>query len=65
MRGPVQANTGHLWHVRCNGIMEKQKSEPQKQILEVPTQLFGIWCKNMKHGKLYYLPEYITCIYRN
>ena len=59
MRGPVQANTGHLWHVRCNGIMEKQKSEPQKEILEVPTQLFGIWCRNMKFGQSDSLLEYI------
>ena len=39
--------------------------ERQKAILEVPTQLFGIWCKNMKHGQSNYLPEYITFIYGN
>ena len=33
---------GHLWCVHCNGILEKQKYERQKEILEVPTQLFGI-----------------------
>ena len=45
----MQANVGHLWCIRCNGILEKQKYERQKAILEVPTQLFGIWRKNMKH----------------
>ena len=43
--------------------MEKQKSERQKAILEIPTQLFGIWCKNMKRGKSDYLP--VTFIYGN
>ena len=37
----------------------------QKSILEVPTQIFGIWRKNMKRGKSDYLPEYITFIYGN
>ena len=36
-----------------------------KTILEVPTQLFGIWPKNMKRGQSDYLPEYITFIYGN
>ena len=53
------------YDVRCNGIMEKQKYEPQKEILEVPTQLFGIWCKNMKREQSDYLSEYITFIYGN
>ena len=35
---------------------KKKKSEHQKAILEVPTQLFGIWCKNMKRGQSDYLP---------
>ena len=61
--GLVQANAGHLWHVRCNGLLEKKKYERQKAILEVPTQPFGIWCKNMKRGQSDYLPEYITFIY--
>ena len=61
----MQANAGHLRRVRSNGLLEKQKSERQKTILEVPTQLFGIWCKNMKHGQTDYLPEYITFIYGN
>ena len=61
----MQANAGHLWHIRCNGLLEKQKSECQKAILEVPTQLFGIWCKNMKCGQSDSLPEYITFIYGN
>ena len=61
----MQANAGHLWRVCCNGLLEKQKSEHQKAILEVPTQHFGIWCKNMKRGQLDYLPEYITFIYGN
>ena len=56
-------------HVHSNGLpeklLEKQKSEPQKTILEVPTQLFGIWRKNMKLGQLDYLPEYIAFIYGN
>ena len=43
----------------------KKKIERQKEILEVPTQIFGIWHKNMKHGKLDYLQEYITFIYGN
>ena len=63
--GLVQANVGHLWRVRCNGLLEKQKSERQKTILEVPTQLFGIWRKNMKRGQSDCLPEYITFIYGN
>ena len=41
------------------------KSGCQKTIVEVPTQLFGIWRKNMKHGQSYYLLEYITFIYGN
>ena len=45
--------------------MEKQKSELQKSILEVPTQLFGIWHKNMKSGQSNCLPKYITFIYGN
>ena len=45
--------------------MEKQKFERQKAILEVPTQLFAIWRKNMKRGQPDYLPEYITFIYGN
>ena len=57
----VQANAGHLWHIR-NGLLEKQKSEHQKAILEVPTQIFGIWRNNMKRGKSDYLSEYITFI---
>ena len=61
----VQANAGHLWQVRCNGLLEKQKYEHQKAILEVPTHLFGIWRKNMKHGQSDYLLEYITFIYGN
>ena len=61
----MQANAGHLSSIRCNGLLEKHKSEHQKAILEVPTQLFGIWCKNMKHGQSDYLPEYITFIYGN
>ena len=48
-----------------NGLQEKHKPEHQKAILEVSTQLFGIWCKNMKRGQLDYLPEYITFIYGN
>ena len=36
----VQANADHLWHVHCNGILEKQKSECQKAILEVPMETF-------------------------
>ena len=63
--GLVQANVGHLWRVCCNGLLEKQKFECQKTILEVPTQLFGIWRKNMKHGQSDYLLEYITFIYGN
>ena len=63
--GLVQANAGHFWHVRCNGLLKKQKSERQKEILEVPTQVFGIWRKNMKRGKSDYLLEYITLIYGN
>ena len=43
----------------------KKKYERQKSILEVPTQLFGIWRKNMKRGQLDYLPKYITFIYGN
>ena len=61
----MQANPGYLWHVSCNGLLEKHKSESRKEILELPTQPFGIWCKNMKHGKSDYLPEYITFIYGN
>ena len=61
----MQANVGHLWCIHCNGILEKQKYERQKAILEVPSQLFGIWRKNMKHGQSDYLPEYITFIYGN
>ena len=38
----MQANAGHLWRVHCNGLLKKQKSERQKAILEVRTQLFGI-----------------------
>ena len=45
--------------------LEKQKCERQKSILEVLTQIFGIWRKNMKHGKSDYLPEYITFICGN
>ena len=30
-QGLVQANVGHLWRVRCNGLLEKQKYERQKQ----------------------------------
>ena len=45
--------------------MEKQKYEHQKAILEVPTQRFGIWRKNMKRGQLAYLSEYVTFIYEN
>ena len=37
----------------------------KKTILEVPTQLFGIWHKNMKHRQLDYLPKYIHFIYGN
>ena len=62
--GLVQANAGHLWCVCCNGPLEKHKSECQKAILEVPTQLFRIWRKNMKHGQSDYLLEY-TFIYGN
>ena len=43
----------------------KKKYERQKTILEVPTQLFGIRCKNMKRGQSDYLLEYITFIYGN
>ena len=49
--GLVQANAGHVWCVHCNGLLEKQKSECQKAKLEIPTQCFGIWCKNMERGK--------------
>ena len=61
----MQANVGHLLCVHCNELLEKQKFERQESILEVPTQLFGIWCKNMKRGQSDYLPEYITFIYGN
>ena len=61
----MQANAGHLWCICCNGLLEKQKYEPQKAILEVPTQLFWISCKNMKRGQSDYLLEYITFIYGN
>ena len=61
----VQANAGHLWRIRCNWLLEKPKFERQKVILEVPTQLFRIWNKNMKHGQSDYLPKYITFIYGN
>ena len=61
----MQANGGHLRCVCCNGILKKQKSECQKAILEVPTQLFGIWCKDMKVGQSDYLSKYITFIYGN
>ena len=61
----VQAIAGNLRCICCNGLLEKQKSECQKSILEAPTQLFGIWCKNMKRGQSDYLPEYITFIYGN
>ena len=63
--GLVQANASDLWHVHCNGLLEKQKSERQKTILEVPTQYFEIWCKNMKRGQSDYLSEYITFSYGN
>ena len=59
----MQANAGHICRIRCNGLLEKQKSERQKAILEVPTQLFQIWCKNMKCGKSDYLPEYIKFLF--
>ena len=62
----VQANARHLCRrVPCNGLLEKHKSGCQKTIVEVPTQLFGIWRKNMKRGQLNYLPQYITFIYEN
>ena len=41
------------------------QAKRQKEILEVPTQLFGIWRKNMKRGQSNYLREYITFIYGN
>ena len=44
---------------------KKHKSEYQKTILEVPTQIFGIWRKNMKCGQSDYLPKYINFIYGN
>ena len=34
-----------------------------KEILEVPTQLFVIWRKNMTRGQSDYLSKYITFIY--
>lgn len=61
----VQGNVGHLWCVHCNGLLEKQESERQKAILEVPTQLLRIALKNMKRRQLNYLMEYITFIYEN
>ena len=45
--------------------LEKQKYERQNEILEVPTQLFGIWRNNMKRGRSDFLSEYITFIYGN
>ena len=45
--------------------MEKQKFECQKEILEVPTQPFGIRRKNIKRGQSDYLPEHITFINGN
>ena len=59
----VQTNSGHLLRIHCNGLLEKNKYEWQKQILEVPIQLFGIWCNNMKCIKSDYLPEYINFIH--
>ena len=48
----MQDNAGHLWCVCCNGLLEKHKSERQEEtILDVPIQIFGIWCKNMKCGQ--------------
>ena len=51
--------------VTCDMFIAKQKYKHQKTILEVPTQLFGIWRKNMKHRQSDYLMEYITFIYEN
>ena len=46
-------------------LWKNRNLKRQKSILEVPTQLFGTWRKNMKHGKSYCLSEYIYFIYGN